>query len=373
MFSYFAPRYRKDGRAVYKNGHKLLAYKRDLLNAEEQRGLEKKLDALRDALRGRDRQAIEGATRDVDRTFTKQFPVLPDAGWRENCEVFIIAILIALAVRTYFIQPFTIPTGSMQPTLNGIIGHPTTEPPPNFFARVAQFAIFGRSYINVVSEVDDHIVELNEAKRFLFFTYTEIRCANRDYSVHASKATLMQYFLGPPRPYRAGEAIARGYIDTGDHVFVDKISYNFSHPKRGQVFVFNTTNIGTNENVHNPGAPSQFYIKRLAGLPDDELKIAPPELFINGNLASGFGFERVMRSVNGYYGYSNGPAGGYHFKYLGEPDRPFLVPEHNYFALGDNSYHSSDSRDWGLVPQENLMGRGLFVYWPFMPHFGFIR
>ena len=44
-----------------------------------------------------------------------------------------------------------------------------------------------------------------------------------------------------------------------------------------------------------------------------------------------------------------------------------------YYALGDNSYHSSDSRDWGHVPQQNLMGRGVFVYWPFTRHWGLIR
>ena len=44
-----------------------------------------------------------------------------------------------------------------------------------------------------------------------------------------------------------------------------------------------------------------------------------------------------------------------------------------YYALGDNSYHSSDSRDWGTVPEQNIMGRGVFVYWPFTKHWGLIR
>ena len=47
--------------------------------------------------------------------------------------------------------------------------------------------------------------------------------------------------------------------------------------------------------------------------------------------------------------------------------------ENGYFALGDNSYNSYDSRYWGPVPDENLVGRGLFVYWPFYPHWGLIR
>jgi signal peptidase I len=49
------------------------------------------------------------------------------------------------------------------------------------------------------------------------------------------------------------------------------------------------------------------------------------------------------------------------------------VPPHAYFALGDNSYNSYDSRWWGPVPEENLVGRGLLVYWPFIPHWGLIR
>jgi hypothetical protein len=53
-----------------------------------------------------------------------------DVPLAENVEVFLVAIVIALGVRTYFLQPFTIPTGSMQPTLNCVIGYPTAEPPP---------------------------------------------------------------------------------------------------------------------------------------------------------------------------------------------------------------------------------------------------
>jgi signal peptidase I len=49
------------------------------------------------------------------------------------------------------------------------------------------------------------------------------------------------------------------------------------------------------------------------------------------------------------------------------------VPAHGYFALGDNSYNSYDSRYWGPVPEENLVGRGLLVYWPFNHHWGLIR
>jgi len=74
----------------------------------------------------------------------------------------------------------------------------------------------------------------------------------------------------------------------------------------------------------------------------------------------------------GYKGYSNGPQGST-FQYLGNPADVRVVPEHCYFALGDNSYHSSDSRDWGPVPQSNVVGRGWMVYWPFSRHWGSVR
>jgi signal peptidase I len=78
-----------------------------------------------------------------------------------------------------------------------------------------------------------------------------------------------------------------------------------------------------------------------------------------------------MSAAGGYGGYSNpSPADAY---YLTDPDATYTVPAEHYFAMGDNSFNSFDSRYWGPVPQENLMGRGLFVYWPFLPHWGFVR
>jgi signal peptidase I len=161
---------------------------------------------------------------------------------------------------------------------------------------------------------------------------------------------------------------------------VDKFSYHFRKPARGEVFVFLTEYIdipGYGISGPPPMKPSQFYIKRLGGLPGDELRIDAPELFHNGHRAEEPGFVRVMQGSyenpsDEYRGYSN--TIGY---ILRSPDSAFRVPAQKYFALGDNSYNSSDSRAWGTVPQENLMGPGLFVYWPFCNvrgyHFGLIR
>lgn len=372
----FAPRYVKNAKALLKNARKLLNYKRDLLAETTIVEFEGQMTELRKAIRVGDRRAIDEAVQRLDSLAGGFSPPVAHAAWRENCEVFLVAIVIALGVRTYFLQPFTIPTGSMQPTLNGIIGVPTEAPPPNPLVRLLHVAWLGRNYINVVSQEDDMVIALEETKRFGFFSYTRIRCSRQTFMVRAPRDTLMRHFrVDSTHQYKAGEIIARGYINTGDHVFVDKFTYHFRHPRRDEVFVFKTTNIAKIQaNLARQGVDgSQFYIKRLAGLPGDELRIDPPELFINGERARGRGFERVMKRSGGYQGYSNGPALGNHFDFVGDPAESLRLPPHHYFALGDNSYHSSDSRDWGTVPESNIMGRGIFVYWPFTSHWGGIR
>jgi signal peptidase I len=378
MFGFFTPRYINAGRDLLKSAHKLLSYKKDLWSEVTVTDFETQMKKLSSAISARDEKAVEETSDHLDKLAGQFSPPPKDAGVRENCEVLLVAIIIALGVRTYFLQPFTIPTGSMQPTLNGIIGHPTKEEPPNLLTRAAQEGIFGRGYINVVCKADGEISNLQEFQRYRFFTYTQFDCGGVTYTVNAPLATLLSYFqVDTMRKYRKGDVIARGYIDTGDHVFVDKFTYNFRAPRRGEVFVFNTMGIPTYENRSHPEANSQFYIKRVGGLPGDELRIDPPVLYQNGVKATAFGYERVMSAINGYRGYSNtaeyGPGDYRPMTYLTNPQSTFNVPQKYYFALGDNSFHSSDSRDWGTVPQRNIVGKGLFVYWPFTSHWGLIK
>jgi len=147
-------------------------------------------------------------------------------------------------------------------------------------------------------------------------------------------------------------------------------------PKRGEVFVFRTTGIRRIEAGIPEGMGSQHYIKRLAGVPGDTLRIAEPQLFTNGALAKEKGFVRVMSLKDGYEGYSNPISilvSRYGAQYLTSPSETFTVPPHAYFALGDNSFHSSDSRFWGIVPEQNVTGKAFIAFWPFTSHWGFIQ
>jgi signal peptidase I len=374
MFSFFAPAYIKEAELVLKNARKLLHYKRDILPATTRADFETTIDRLEKAIKERDRVGVETAAQQLDTQWSQYLPSASDAGWRENCEVFLVAIVIAIGVRTFFLQPFTIPTGSMQPTLNGIIGTPSEAEPPGIGTQVYDFVMRGRNYVNVSAKSDDVVVKLAERKMVYFFTLTDVQCAHSSYTVWAPMDTLRRSFgVVPGRLYHAGDIIARGSIDAGDHVFVDKLSYNLHTPTRGEVFVFSTRGIPRIEDqLAQQGIEgSEFYIKRLAGLPLDTLRVDSPLLYTNGQLAPEFGFRRVMGKTDGYGGYSNpSPADAY---FLTDADATYTVPVGHYFAMGDNSFNSFDSRYWGPVPQENLMGRGLFVYWPFLPHWGFVK
>ncbi|MEO5719412.1 MAG: signal peptidase I [Chthoniobacterales bacterium] len=362
----FEPRYIKHSHLLIRHAEKLIRYRCDRLSETTLDELRGQIAKLKVAMKARDARTANEEAERLDLLVAQHTPPHKDSIWRENVEVILVAIVVAIGIRSYFIQPFKIPTGSMQPTLNGIIGHPMTAPAPNVFKQVFEFVAYGRNYIDVVSGGENTVMDVTPRKMFFFFTLSRITCDHQSFTAYAPPEILRQDFqVYPGNTYHQGQVIARGAIDTGDQVFVDKFSYNFIHPHRGDVFVFRTNHIlGIRE---DPEAGAPFYIKRLTGTPGDELRIDSPNLYVNGELAKNFGLRRVMSAQDPYKGYAPGQA------FLGTPSRTFVLPPHSYFAMGDNSYNSYDSRYWGPVPEENVVGRGLFVYWPFTSHWGLIR
>lgn len=120
-------------------------------------------------------------------------------------------------------------------------------------------------------------------------------------------------------------------LNPGDFVAVNKLSYQLSTIHRGDIIVFRF-----------PPAPDQEpYIKRVIGLPGEKIRIDNGKVFVNGALVrENYITEKTMQGGN------------------------WQIPEDAVFVMGDNRNNSSDSRVWGMVPLKNIIGKGVFVYWP---------
>ena len=125
----------------------------------------------------------------------------------------------------------------------------------------------------------------------------------------------------------------------GDKLFVNKFVYRFRPPQRGDIIVFKY-----------PVDPKKDFIKRLVGLPGEEVEIRDGKIFVNGQVLTD------PNSFGKFYYYNHDPYGG--------PQDKIHVPENAYYALGDNSANSQDSRFWGFVPAKNLLGKAIFRWWP---------
>ncbi|MDD5261922.1 MAG: signal peptidase I [Methylacidiphilales bacterium] len=300
----------------------------------------------------------------------KLFPGATRAdGWAENIEVIFVALVIALALRTYFVQPFKIPTGSMMPTLWGISQESHTGPTPNIFYQVLDYAAFGKTYHRFVAPSDGTVEAVNPWRPVPLLTFTTLRFNDKDYHLFTEPENVLK---GAPeiregRKFKAGEDVANFSVEAGDHIFVNKMAYNFRLPKQGEVFVFTTKDIAGLE--RQTAGVTEYYIKRCVGVPGVTLKIEEPYLLSNGKILHSKAFDRNYAKQGGYNGYVHAERANY----LVVPDDEISIPENSYWAMGDNSRNSLDSRYWKYVPRENLVGTALMVYWPFSKRWGWIE
>lgn len=397
----FQPKYIKEGKMLLKGVEKFVHYKRDILSEDKIGSIEAAAQDFKSLLKNRDKAAIQEQAKSLQKLCEKSVPVQPYGAVRENVEVFFVAIVVALGIRAYFLQPFKIPTGSMQPTLNGYIGYPVeneSEANPNFIKKGWDFIWKGRSYVNEVADQDFKVTAAYQYDFLRFFPITILKRTGMhgeamsdlriwsplDQTLKSQEGLGLANALRNPRmavesrpvpradinpnapiTVSKGTVLARGYVETGDQVLVNKFSYHFRKPSRGEVFVFTTKGI-TEIERRNPAQPSQHYIKRLAAVPGDNWEVRAPEVYINGELAQ----HPVMRKIMNHEGrYAEKPG----YTLMPEGTHKGTLQAKEYLALGDNSGYSFDSRGWGYVPEKNLVGPALFTYLPFGNHFGLIH
>jgi len=151
----------------------------------------------------------------------------------------------------------------------------------------------------------------------------------------------IRFYVAQPFFVR-GASMEQSFHD-GDYLIIDEISYRFGDPNRGDVIVFKA-----------PTGDAQFLIKRIVGLPGETVAIRAGVVMING--------EKLVE------------------KYLNEStpgDINRVLGEEEFFVLGDNRDSSFDSRQWGVLPNENIVGRAWLRAWPIaqfnfidIPHYG---
>jgi signal peptidase I len=359
----------------------------------------------------------------------------PNAAWRENVEVLLVAIAVAMGIRTFFLQPFKIPTGSMQPTLYGVTSEPDFYPVlveaknfkdnssftdenttarlqaevhadfdtqlklqkemriPPILGRIGEW-FHGISYVHFVAPADGSVDEIEKPWPPTFFSlYQRIEFAGTWYTIwfppdYGEEDLGSRADLVSGRVFHKGEDVVKLRVHAGDHLFVDRLTYNFRPPKRGEIVVFDTHGISN----LRPDQQDTFYIKRLVGLGGETLSLKQDYVVENIPLAGtqpvghlvvdGQPLSASTPHFANLYGYAGVKPGqkvlayqpnhyfGHGMLQALAPGESVQVETNHLFVMGDNTFNSYDSRYWGDFSTDHVIGRSFFVYWPITQRFG---
>lgn len=175
---------------------------------------------------------------------------------------------------------------------------------------------------------------------------------------------VLRSFLAEPFQIPTGSMIPT--LEVGDFILVNKFAYGIRLPVIGTKVV----EVGEPKNgdvmVFIPPHTDEYYIKRVIGIPGDRVRYENKTLYINGDRQEQEFIARIPPTRPEYVVYEENLAGVEHLihrvPYRQSRTREWVVPEGHYFMMGDNRDLSSDSRAWGMVPEQNIVGKA-FAIW----------
>ncbi|MBU6400949.1 MAG: signal peptidase I [Verrucomicrobia bacterium] len=381
IIRWFLSRAVRQATELRKHVLRLLQAQKDILSPEAGGAIGRAARELQTIVRsGADRKALDSGMSQLENVANKWLKPYPNPGIRENVEVLLVAVAVAISIRTFFLQPMKIPTGSMQPTLYGITHKNLKDEPgakiPLGFQRWVDSWFRGASYYHYVARSDGDLRIIDESPKTIlpFVTKQRFMVGDDLYTVWFPPEQFFERAgILEGQHFTNGEDIVKLKVVSGDHLFVDRFTYNFRRPRRGEIIIFETHGI---EGIRQQDT---FYIKRLIGLGGDHLRIGNDQhVIVNGRRldASTPHFENLYTfgptyMTNHYFGHVNGWVGAR----LGRAGIAPLFPDENtelvirpdrYVVMGDNTMNSFDSRYWGDFPREKVIGKCGFVYWPIL-------
>ena len=316
------------------------------------------------------------ALKKLSERFTKAIPAPNWKVIREYAEIVVVALTVAFGVRALYLQPFKIPTSSMQPTLFGI-HYVEKKVIPNI-PQPLNWLLYSTERAKLITEREgDPQGFYPPHNRWGVFPWSTIDIADVAYDLPGKKEKVAEYCFSPiPKTVwptlPVNYTLCNGWLSQGDHLFVNRFSYHFSNPKRGDIVVFTTEGLKEDASGSPLTKVGFYYVKRMIGMPGDTLKVMDNnKLYVKTKNSDKFvpitafnipAIDRIYSGKGGYQG---------HFA-VGRlaAGKEVKVPKECYFMLGDNSAFSADSRYWGFVPRRNIVGKALFVFWPFSRRWG---
>lgn len=402
---------------------KVFHFRRDILTEPELAALDKDRKSLRQKIKTKaDASQLKLAIENLEHCLRQSGGTFyPKSTVVEYVEFLLVAAILFLGIRAFVLQPFKIPTNSMWPSFYGMTAEIFDQPEdePGLVGKGFRFLAYGAKakrmdapadgevrfrvwrhsngwqlYRTVPSrrwfilpatakeytfEVGNEVTTIKVPADFDFertiaeawyddrddwtnYLSTQLRHAEAQLRRRSAEGHRDSWAAIPTgRMVNKGDRILSFDILTGDQLFVDRMSYHFVRPSVGSGFVFRTRNIP----MLSKGGKSddKYYIKRLVGTPGDVLEIREPVLYRNGEPITGSrAFTYNANEEKGYRGYSA--------RSLLATGETVRIPDRSFFAMGDNSYNSLDSRVWGFVPADDVVGRPLFIYYPFTRRWG---